>query len=208
MAKDDWKAAFGAARGGPSPEDPIAEGRLAGQLLIAMPHMQDPNFAGAVICVCAHSEEGAMGLILNKPIERLTFDALLKQVGVEPVPPARRIRLVAGGPLEESRGFVLHSGDWKAEGSLPVEGGFGLTASVEILKAIAAGGGPRECILALGYASWGAGQLEEEIVQNSWLSVGADEELLFDGDAATKWRRALAKLKVDPLLLSGAAGHA
>lgn len=199
MSKDGWKSAWGGAGGA---------ARLAGQLLVAMPNMQDPRFAGAVICVCAHTEDGAMGLVLNKPLERLSFDSLLKQVGVEPVPPARRIRLVAGGPVEESRGFVLHSGEWKADGSLAVEGGWGLTASVDILKAIAEGGGPRDCVLALGYAGWGAGQLESEIAQNAWLSVPADDALLFDGDAQTKWRRALAKLHVDPLLLSGEAGHA
>ncbi|MFL1460948.1 YqgE/AlgH family protein [Roseococcus sp. DSY-14] len=202
MAKDDWKAAFGGAA------DAGQDGRLAGQLLIAMPSLQEGPFAGTVICVCAHSAEGAMGLVLNKPIQRLTFDALLKQVGVEPVPPQRRIELVAGGPMEESRGFVLHSGEWQAEGSLAVEGGFGLTASVDILKAIAGGGGPRQCLLALGYAGWGPGQLEDEMARNAWLSVPADAALVFEGEAATKWRRALAKLHVDPLMLSATAGHA
>ncbi|MBY0335699.1 MAG: YqgE/AlgH family protein [Acetobacteraceae bacterium] len=201
-ARGNWQLAFGGTSG------PAGEGSLSGQLLIAMPSMQDPNFARTVVCLCAHSSEGAMGLVLNKPIERLSFDDLLKQVGVEPVPPQRRIRLLAGGPMEESRGFVLHSGEWEAEGSLKVEGGWRLTASVDILKAIAGGGGPRRGVLALGYAGWGAGQLESEIAQNAWLSVPADDELLFDEDAPTKWRRALAKLKVDPLLLSGTAGHA
>jgi putative transcriptional regulator len=202
MGNNDWKAAFGRTSGG------AANPGLSGQLLIAMPNMDNPHFAGTVICVCAHSPGGAMGLILNKPIERLSFEALLKQVNVEPLPPARQIRLIAGGPVEESRGFVLHSGEWKAEGSLPVPGGWGLTANVDILKAIAGGGGPRRCVLALGYAGWEPGQLEAEIGQNVWLSVDADDDLLFDEDSATKWRRALAKLKVDPLLLSAAAGHA
>jgi len=201
MGTNDWKAAFGRPR---LEEDTT----LSGQLLIAMPNMQDPRFAGTVICLCAHSPGGAMGLILNKPIERLSFEALLKQVNVAPLPPARQIRLLAGGPVEESRGFVLHSGEWQAEGSLAVHGGWGLTASVDILKAIAGGGGPRRCVLALGYAGWEAGQLEAEIAQNAWLSVEADEELIFGEDSATMWRRALAKLRVDPLLLSGAAGHA
>jgi putative transcriptional regulator len=200
MSKGAWQSAFGGAQD--------SEGSLSGQLLIAMPAMEDPNFQRTVIVLCAHSPQGAMGLVLNKPIERLSFDDLLKQVGVEPVPPQRRIRLLAGGPVEESRGFVLHSGEWKAEASLDVAGGWRLTASVDILKAIAGGGGPRHGVLALGYAGWGPGQLEAEIQQNAWLSVAPDEELLFDEDAATKWRRALAKLKVDPLLLSGSAGHA
>jgi putative transcriptional regulator len=192
----DWKTAFG------------GNGTLSGQLLIAMPSMQDRRFANSVICICAHSPQGAMGLMLNKPIERLSFEALLRQVNIAPLPPARTIRLVAGGPVEESRGFVLHSNDWTAEGSMPVEGGWGLTASLDILKAIAEGGGPRHCLLALGYAGWGPGQLDQEITQNAWLSVTPDEQLLFDGDASSKWRRALAKLKVDPLALSGVAGHA
>ncbi len=183
-------------------------GTLSGKLLIAMPNMADARFQRTVICVCAHSPSGAMGLVLNKPLERLSFEALLRQVNVEPLPPARTIRLVAGGPVEESRGFVLHSGEWSAEGSMPVEGGLGLTASLDILKAIAGGGGPRDCVLALGYAGWGPGQLDSEMQQNAWLSVDPDDALLFDAEAATKWRRALAKLRVDPLALSGTAGHA
>ncbi len=197
----EWKSAFGGVAAMPA-------GTLSGKLLIAMPNMEDPRFRRTVICVCAHSPSGAMGLVLNKPLERLSFEALLRQVNVEPLPPARTIRLVAGGPVEESRGFVLHSGEWSADGSMPVEGGLGLTASLDILKAIAGGGGPRDCVLALGYAGWGPGQLDAEIQQNAWLSVDADEALLFDAEAGTKWRRALAKLKVDPLLLSASAGHA
>ena len=197
MTRSDLKSAFSH---GNSP--------LAGQLLIAMPHMQDPNFAGSLICLCAHSPDGAMGLILNQPIPKLTFEALLQQIGVEPLPPQRSIRLLNGGPVEESRGFVLHSGEWQAEGTLPVAGGFALTASLDILKAIAAGGGPRQGLLALGYAGWGAGQLDQEIARNDWLSVTPDEDLVFGGADETRWRRALAKLKVDPGLLSREAGTA
>ena len=150
-----------------------------------------------------------MGIVLNRAIDNLTFDDLLKQLDVTPVPPARRIRLHAGGPVEGGRGFVLHTRDWSSEGSLNVEGGFALTASVDILKAIAAGGGPRQGLLALGYAGWGPGQLENEIQHNAWLSVTPDEALLFtEEDQDAKWRRALAKLKVDPLLLVGTAGRA
>lgn len=186
-----------------------AEGRgLSGQLLIAMPTLQDPRFARSVICLCAHSPQGAMGLVINRPIERLSFDSLLRQLGVEPVPPQRQIRLLAGGPVEESRGFVLHSGEWTAEGSLPVAGGLALTANVDILKAIAAGGGPRHCVLALGYAGWGPGQLDAEIAENAWLVAPPDEALLFDDALATKWERALHKLHVDPARITGAAGHA
>ncbi|MBB5695006.1 putative transcriptional regulator [Roseomonas pecuniae] len=188
---------------------PAEEGWLGGQILIAMPSMEDPRFARSVICLCAHSSEGAMGIVINRAIENLTFDELLKQLEVTPVPPQRRIRLHAGGPVEGGRGFVLHTGDWSSEGSLTVEGGFALTASVDILKAIAGGGGPRQGLLALGYAGWGPGQLESEIAHNAWLSVSPDEAILFtEEDQDAKWHRALAKLKVDPLLLVDTAGRA
>ena len=187
---------------------PTPEGFLTGQLLIAMPSMADPRFQQSVIYVCAHTPDGAMGLVLNRPIVKPTFDDLLKQLNVEPVPPAREIKLYAGGPVENARGFVLHTSDWTGEGSLRVTGDTALTASLDVLKVIAEGGGPRECVLALGYAGWGPGQLDQEIQQNSWLSVPADETLLFDKQHDTKWRRAFAKLRVDPLLLSGVAGHA
>ena len=187
---------------------PTPEGFLTGQLLIAMPSMADPRFQQSVIYVCAHTPEGAMGLVLNRPIVKPTFDDLLTQLNVEPVPPAREIKLYAGGPVENARGFVLHTSDWTGEGSLRVTGETALTASLDVLKVIAEGGGPRECVLALGYAGWGPGQLDQEIQQNAWLSVPADETLLFDTEHDTKWRRAFAKLRVDPLLLSGVAGHA
>jgi putative transcriptional regulator len=184
------------------------EGYLGGQILIAMPGMQDPRFAKSVICICAHSPEGAMGIVLNRPLEGLSFDDLLKQLGLEPVPPQRRIRQHQGGPVEGGRGFVLHTADWSSEQSLAVTGDLVLTASVDILKAIAGGGGPRLGLLALGYAGWGPGQLEAEIQANAWLSVPADEALLFGESPGDKWLQAMAKLKIDPLLLSGAAGHA
>lgn len=173
-----------------------------------MPSMQDPRFARAVICLCAHSADGAMGIVLNKPLENLSFEELLKQLEVEPLPPHRQIRLLAGGPVEGGRGFVLHTTDWSSEGSLKVTGDLALTASVDILKAIAGGGGPRQGLLALGYAGWGPGQLEDEIQRNAWLNVTPDETLLFEGMPDEKWRQALAKLRIDPLLLSGTAGHA
>jgi putative transcriptional regulator len=181
---------------------------LTGQLLIAMPALTDPRFAQSVIYVCAHTTEGAMGLVLNRPIVKPTFDDLLKQLQVAPVPAVRQVRLCAGGPVENARGFVLHTTDWTGDGSLKVNADTALTASLDVLKVIAGGGGPRECILALGYAGWGPGQLDQEIQQNSWLSVAADETLLFDSEHDTKWRRALGKLHIDPLLLSDVAGHA
>jgi len=192
----------------PSPDTPPADAFLTGQLLIAMPAMADPRFAQTVVYLCAHTSDGAMGLVLNRPIVKPTFDDLLKQLNVAPSPPARQIRLCAGGPVANARGFVLHTSDWTGEGSLKVDDTMALTASLDVLKVIAEGGGPRECILALGYAGWGPGQLDKEIHQNAWLSVSADETLLFDAAHDTKWRRALAKLHIDPLLLSDVAGHA
>jgi putative transcriptional regulator len=185
-----------------------ADGYLSGQLLIAMPGMQDPRFAGTVICLVAHSPEGAMGIVVNKPIDGLSFDQLLGQLGLEPMPPQRRIRMLQGGPVDGGRGFVLHTPDWSTDASLAVTKDLAMTASVDILKAIAGGGGPRRGVLALGYAGWGPGQLEEEIQRNAWLCVDPDEALLFDDSDGGKWRQAMAKLKIDPLLLSGTAGHA
>jgi putative transcriptional regulator len=181
---------------------------LTGQILIAMPAMRDPRFAQAVIFLCAHTEEGAMGVVVNKPLKTPRFADLMKQLGIEPNPPKREIRLGTGGPVDDSRGFVLHSADWTTEGSLTVDQSFVLTANLDILHAIAGGGGPRQGFLFLGYAGWGAGQLDEEIRQNSWLSAPADEAIVYDAQHQTKWQRALAKLRIDPGMLSGEAGRA
>jgi putative transcriptional regulator len=190
------------------PPSPGPDQFLTGQLLIAMPVMADPRFAQSVIYVCAHTPDGAMGLVVNRPITKPSFDDLLRQLEIEPVPPARRIRLCAGGPVDNARGFVLHTADWTGEGSLKVNEALALTASLDVLKAIAEGGGPRAGLLALGYAGWGPGQLEAEIQQNAWLSVPAEEGLVFDDGHDTKWRRAFETLNIDPLLLSDSAGHA
>lgn len=181
---------------------------LTGQLLIAMPAMEDPRFAQTVVYMCAHSAEGAMGLVLNRPLARPSFSELLEQLDLKPVPPARDIRMVEGGPVEQGRGFVLHSSDWTSDASLRVDDTTALTASLDVLKAIAEGGGPKEGLLALGYAGWGPGQLDGEIQQNAWLSVPAEKAIIYDDDDATKWKRALGVLKIDPLLLSGSAGRA
>ncbi len=192
----------------PDPAPPSDDQFLTGQLLIAMPVMNDPRFAQSVIYVCAHTPDGAMGLVVNRPLAKPSFDDLLRQLEIEPLPPARRIRICVGGPVDNARGFVLHTADWTGEGSLKVNDALALTASLDVLKAFAEGGGPREGILALGYAGWGPGQLEAEIQQNAWLSLPAQENLLFGAEHDTKWRRALATMKIDPLLLSGSAGHA
>jgi len=189
-------------------QSPTGEGFLTGQLLIAMPAMTDPRFSQSVIYMCAHTAEGAMGLVVNRPVVKPSFTDLLKQLKVTPQPPARAIRMCAGGPVENARGFVLHTNDWTGEGSLRVTSELALTASLDVLQVIAGGGGPRECVLALGYAGWGPGQLDGEMRENAWLSAPADEMVLFDGDHDTKWRRALAGLHVDPLMLSGNVGHA
>ena len=182
--------------------------RLTGQLLIAMPGMESERFSHSVIYLCAHTEEGAMGLVLNRPLASPTFEDLLKQLEVAPVPPARCIQLCDGGPVEGARGFVLHTADWTGEGSLQVTDEVALTASLDVLKAIASGDGPRECLLALGYAHWEAGQLDDEIQANAWLSAPARLALVFDHDHASKWHRAFASLRVNPAWLSIAAGHA
>ncbi len=181
---------------------------LTGQLLIAMPAMDDERFAQSVILMCAHTTEGAMGIVLNRPLAKPSFEALLSQLDVQPTPPARQIRLCQGGPVDHGRGFVLHTNDWVGDGSLRVDDKLALTASLDVLQEIASGRGPKEGLLALGYASWGPGQLDREIQDNVWLSAPAPVELLFDADYDSKWRRALGILRIDPLLLSGAAGHA
>ena len=184
------------------------EGQLTGQLLIAMPGMEAEHFNQAVIYLCAHSSEGAMGIVLNRPLTSPTFDDLLKQLGVAPVPPARAIDLYQGGPVDSGRGFVLHTSDWTGDGSLVVDPQVALTASLDVLKAFADGGGPEHGLLALGYAGWGPGQLYQEMQENAWLSAPASLNFLFDREHETKWRRAMAILKVDPALLSASAGHA
>lgn len=190
------------------PQDTAETGNfLTGSLLIAMPAMEDQRFVNSVIYLCAHTAEGAMGIVLNRPLAKPSFDDLLKQLGIEPVPPARRIRLMSGGPVDNARGFVLHTSDWTGEGSLRVTDALALTASLDVLKAIAGGAGPRQGLLALGYAGWGPGQLDAEIQANAWLSGPADEKLLFDAGDDTRWRRALGLLRIDPALLSSTAGH-
>jgi putative transcriptional regulator len=181
---------------------------LGGQVLVAMPAMRDPNFVQGVIFVCAHTPDGAMGVVLNRPLKKPRFAELLSQLEISPHPPRREIRLAAGGPVDDNRGFVLHSPDWQAEGSMTVDERFVLTANMEVLQAIAEGGGPEQGVLLLGYAGWEAGQLEEEIKQNAWLTVPPDEGLVFDAAYETKWGRALRKLNIDPGRLSGEAGRA
>ena len=181
---------------------------LTGQLIVAMPSMQDPRFARTVIYLCAHNEDAAMGLVVNRLIGSITFPDLLEQLEIEHDQADRDIRVHFGGPVESGRGFVLHSTDYEQDGTLKVTPDVALTATVDILRDMAQGHGPRRHLLALGYAGWGQGQLDAEIQSNSWLNVEADESLVFDTDLEGKWERAIAKLGVDFSMLSGDAGHA
>lgn len=180
---------------------------LTGSLLVAMPGMGDERFARTVIFLCAHSEDGAMGLVVNKVMDELTLPALLRQLDVEPGAVGDE-PIHFGGPVETSRGFVLHSADYVRDSTLVINEHMALTATVEVLRAIARGEGPVRKVLALGYAGWSAGQLDAEIQANGWLSVPADDEIVFGADNDGKWARALAKLGVTPAMLSGEAGHA
>ena len=182
---------------------------LTGQLLVAMPQMQDPRFARSVVYMCAHSEEGgAMGLVINKTIDALTIDELYAHLKIDAVRPNRPLPVHFGGPVDPGRGFVLHSPDYRDEGTLSLGDDFAMTATLDILRAIGKGQGPRQSLLALGYAGWGPGQLDAEIQANGWLSVEADADLVFDEAQDGKWQRALAKLGVSPSMLSTEAGRA
>jgi putative transcriptional regulator len=177
-------------------------------MLIAMPQMRDARFSRTVVYLCAHTKEGAMGLVINRMFNGLTFPDLLEQLNIEPTPICDPIKIHFGGPVEAGRGFVLHSTDYVQETTLVVNEEVGLTATIDVLKAIANGEGPNRSLLALGYAGWGAGQLDNEIRDNAWLSVDSDEELLFGTDLDHKWEKAIAKIGVDFSMLSGEAGHA
>ncbi|WP_414475057.1 YqgE/AlgH family protein [Microvirga sp. M2] len=199
-------------------QDPYGTGSpyLDGQMLVAMPGMMDERFARAVIYVCAHSPEGAMGIILNRPAGNLNMPDLLVQLEIVPEPerihlPERvgRIQVLMGGPVETSRGFVLHSPDFHlAQSTLPIDDGVCLTATIDILRAIAQGRGPQQAVLALGYAGWGAGQLEHELQANGWLICPADAELIFSTPAEIRYEMALRRIGIEPAMLSMDAGHA
>ncbi|MCG6207305.1 YqgE/AlgH family protein [Rhodopseudomonas sp. HC1] len=189
---------------------------LDGQLLIAMPVMEDERFARSVIYICAHSSEGAMGIIVNRPAGSIDFPELLVQLDIVEKPEqiklpdhAESMKVLRGGPVETGRGFVLHSSDFFIkDATLPIDDGISLTATVDILKAIASGSGPKRAILALGYAGWAPGQLETEIQDNGWLHCDADADLVFGDDIDEKYDRALNKLGIEPGMLSAEAGHA
>lgn len=183
---------------------------LTGKFLIAMPGMGDPRFEHSVVAICAHSPEGAMGLIVNKPLPKPDLGDLLDQLGIPMITSDRagaQSPILFGGPVETGRGFVLHSTDWHGA-AMPVSTGLAMTATRDILVDIAAGVGPAQAMLALGYAGWGPGQLEREILDNGWLIADSDAEIALGAEHGTKWTRALGTMGIDPRTLSAVAGRA
>ncbi|HTT83827.1 MAG TPA: YqgE/AlgH family protein [Rhizomicrobium sp.] len=192
-----------------SREPAAGDNFLEGKLLIAMPGMSDPHFEKSVIFMCAHSSEGAMGIMINKPVAGLSFHDLMDKLDLSVRPDAPNFPILYGGPVETGRGFVLHSGDYESsEATLPVSEDVSLTATLDILRAMADGRGPQHAIFALGYAGWTAGQIEDEIRRNGWIHCDCDPELLFDAELDAKWSAALRKLGIDVSGLSLHAGHA
>jgi len=189
-------------------------GFLDGQFLIAMPGLDDGNFARSVVYICAHSDAGAMGFIINRP-QQITFTDILLHLKLVDSNDAimlpnrtRDFPIQSGGPVETGRGFVLHSDDYGSESSIPVSDEISLTATLDIVRAISNGHGPKRATMLLGYAGWGPGQLENEIANNGWLNCPASDDLIFDRLLDNKYERALALMGIDPRMLSAEAGHA
>jgi putative transcriptional regulator len=191
-----------------TPEEEDTSTYLTGSLLISMPQMRDDRFTRSVVYICAHTSDGAMGLIINKIVESVSFPELLDQLNIDTSATNKEIRVHFGGPVETGRGFVLHSADYVQDATLVIDDSVALTATVDILKSIAEGDGPDKSILALGYAGWAPGQLDQEIQANGWLSVPADNDLVFGDDPDTKWEKAMGKIGIDFNMLSGDTGHA
>ena len=183
-------------------------GYLTGQLIIAMPKMSDSRFSKTVIYMCAHNSGGAMGLIINKLVDELTFPDLLKQLEIQPTLSKSPLNVFLGGPVEQARGFVLHSTEYLQEATLRVSDTVGLTATIDVLRDIAEGNGPKDKILMLGYTGWGPGQLDSEIMENGWLHVEADDALVFGDQLTDKWEMAIKKIGINPQMLSNESGHA
>lgn len=183
-------------------------GYLDGQLLLAMPVMDDPRFERSVILMCTHDESGAMGLIINRAFTSLDFPELLEQLEIETESPSSEVSVHSGGPVEPGRGFVLHSADYAQESTMVINEHLALTATVDILSDIAEGKGPAKALVCLGYAGWGAGQLEDEIHANVWLTAPGEDEIIFHTELDQKWPRTMAMLGIDATMLSAEAGHA
>ena len=194
-----------------APKSRTIEGEnfLEGKLLIALPGMSDPRFEKSVIFMCAHSLDGAMGIMINRAVDGLRFRELMDKLELEVSPGARDVPVLYGGPVETGRGFVLHSGDYEsADSTLPVSEDISLTATVEILRAMGEGKGPSKALFALGYAGWGPGQIEDEIRANGWIHCDTDSSILFDAQLSLKWSGALRKLGIDASGLTAHAGQA
>ena len=181
---------------------------LIGQILVSMPYLQDERFYKTVIYMCAHSSEGSMGIIINKKIDYDLYPDLLQQLGIDKPLNNKKLFIRYGGPLESGRGFILHSDDIVRKESLSINKGIALTSTLDFFQDLAKGKGPKNSILALGYAGWGAGQLEEEIVKNSWMTIPIESSFLFDEEISAKWDRAYKLIGVDPLSLSQFSGTA
>lgn len=187
----------------------VQDTNLTGKLLVAMPGMGDPRFEHSVVYISSHSEDGAMGLIVNKPNHKLELIALLGHLDISAGPATPEVSVYFGGPVEQSRGFLLHSVDYIGDpDTVRIDSHFALTATVDVLKELAQGTGPETCLLALGYSGWSAGQLEAELLANGWLICEASPEIVFQLANADKWAAALASLGVDPMMLSAQSGRA
>lgn len=185
-----------------------APGWLTGQMLVATPGMRDPRFARTVIYLCSHGPNGAMGLVVNRLFGDADFPMLLEQLKIDMDAEPSPVQVQFGGPVEMGRGFVLHSTDYLKQETTRIDDNIAITATVEIVEDIAKGNGPARALMLLGYAGWSEGQLEEELKSNGWLTVAADESILFDAHLDTKWDRAMAKIGVSPSMLSSTHGNA
>jgi putative transcriptional regulator len=181
---------------------------LDGQLLIATPSMTDPRFEKAVILVCVHNAEGAMGIIINKLFADIDFKKLISELNITSTEHTGKLDIHFGGPVEIGYGFVLHSKETIFEGSLPINDQISLNTSIDMIRMLATGNGPENALLALGYTGWGAGQLEEELIQNSWLHAPYDKTLVFCADIKDKWHAALSSIGVELSTLSDSIGRA
>lgn len=190
----------------------ITDHYLKGKLLLAMPSMGDPRFHRAVIFICEHDENGAMGLVVNHALSGIEFTELVKQLKIESDImvnfDALDLPVMCGGPVETARGFLLHSGDFIRPDTMPVNQGYGVTGTIDALREVANGNRPKGLLFILGYAGWDAGQLESEIQQNIWLVTEPDPELIFTGEPDEKWTKAVRQMGIDPGRLSAEAGNA
>lgn len=184
---------------------------LANHFLIAMPSMHDPVFGGAVVYVCEHNDKGVLGVVINKPTD-MTMDVLFERIDLELTDglrsAAKSAPIMFGGPVQDDRGFVLHSPGGRYSSSLSVTDEVAFTTSIDVLEAVAKGAGPQRMLVSIGYAGWSPGQLEEEIAKNGWLTVGADAHVLFDLPVEERYNAAIKLLGIDPLMLATEAGHA